>query len=86
MFSFLVSGIWYLNSQQDGVYPLKFLVEDHVRRETAVAVVVVTVKGIPEEAVRLSGSLRLSGVTQEGFIEAPVDGTSLSRRYETDRL
>merc|ERR550534_1568425 len=63
---------------QDGVYPLKFLVQDHFRKETAMAVVVVTLKSIPEEAVRLSGSLRLSGISQEGFIEPPLDGTSLS--------
>jgi len=64
--------------KQDGVYPLKFLVQDHFRKETAMAVVVVTLKSIPEEAVRLSGSLRLSGISQEGFIEPPLDGTSLS--------
>ena len=51
-----------------GIYALKFHVRDNVRQEQADAVVTVTVKEITEEAVRRSGSIRLSGIGKEDFI------------------
>lgn len=53
-----------------GKYELKFHVHDNRRNEDADATVTVTVKEIPEEAVLKSGSLRLTGTTQEAFVTA----------------
>lgn len=51
-----------------GVYALKFHVRDNVRQEEADATVTVTVKEITEEAVRKSGSIRLTGMDQDEFV------------------
>lgn len=63
-----------------GVYPLKFHVSDNVRQEEADATVIVTVQEITEEAVRRSGSIRLSGVDQEEFIKDTPSKKDLLRQ------
>ena len=63
-----------------GVYPLKFHVRDNVRQEEADATVTVTVQEITEEAVRRSGSIRLSGVGQEEFIQDTPSKKDLLRQ------
>ena len=53
----------------DGRYHLRFKVYDRKHTQTDVpANVTVTVKTIPHEAVVNSGSVRLSGITDEDFI------------------
>ncbi|KAI9564700.1 hypothetical protein GHT06_008441 [Daphnia sinensis] len=63
-----------------GDYPLKFHVRDNVRQEEADATVIVTVQEITEEAVRRSGSIRLSGVGQEEFIKDSPSKKDLLRQ------
>lgn len=58
----------------EGNYTLRFVVEEDPKTgefpaHKVRAVVNVTVKGIPEEAVRKSGSIRLEGITIEEFVE-----------------
>ncbi|KAK4871852.1 hypothetical protein RN001_015976 [Aquatica leii] len=64
----------------EGTYVLKFTVtEEHlpeIARHEVGAIVTVTVKEIPEEAVRKSGSIRLSGLTAEDFITKDSNGVS----------
>lgn len=53
----------------DGRYHLRFKVYDRKHTQTDVpANVTVTVKTIPHEAVLNSGSVRISGITDEDFI------------------
>lgn len=66
----------------EGSYDLEFTVWEEsqkVPRHTVDATVKVVVKRIPEEAVDLSGSLRLANITAEEFIE-------LSKREELQKL
>ena len=65
-----------------GVYPLKFNVHDNVRSEDAIGTVTVTVKEITEEAVRRSGSIRLTGngLDQEAFITDSPSRKDLLRK------
>ncbi|KFM57364.1 Neural-cadherin, partial [Stegodyphus mimosarum] len=51
-----------------GKYTLHFMVVDQKRNEEATAVVTVTIKEIPEEAVYNSGSIRIAGHSDEDFI------------------
>ncbi|KAF5274763.1 hypothetical protein FQR65_LT04316 [Abscondita terminalis] len=64
----------------EGKYVLNFKVtEEHfdtIPRHEVDAIVEVTVKEIPEEAVRKSGSMRLSGITTEEFIVKDANGIS----------
>lgn len=58
----------------EGNYTLKFIVSEDPKtgefpKHEVEAVVNVTVKSIPEEAVRKSGSIRLEGTTIEKLIE-----------------
>lgn len=58
----------------EGSYELKFSVTEdpssaYFDVHTVQATVTVTVKSIPEEAVRKSGSVRLQGSTAEEFVE-----------------
>lgn len=58
----------------EGTYELKFLVTEdpssnYFESHAVEATVTVTVKSIPEEAVRNSGSIRLHGATTEEFVE-----------------
>lgn len=58
----------------EGTYELKFSVneeafENYFDQHTVEATVTVTIKSIPEEAVRKSGSIRLQGSTAEEFVE-----------------
>ncbi|XP_070157602.1 neural-cadherin isoform X7 [Polyergus mexicanus] len=64
------SGMIYMKSgTHDGKYHLRFKVYDRKHTQTDVpANVTVTVKSIPHEAVLNSGSVRISGVTDEDFI------------------
>ena len=53
----------------EGIYELRFRVYDRKHTQTDVpANVTVTVKDISEEAVQNSGSIRISGITDEDFI------------------
>lgn len=59
---------------REGTYELKFLVTEepssnYFEVHSVEATVTVTVKSIPEEAVRKSGSIRLQGATTEEFVE-----------------
>ena len=63
-----------------GEYPLKFHVTDNIRQEEADATVIVTVQEITEEAVRRSGSIRLSGIGQEEFIKDSPSKKDLLRQ------
>ncbi|GFY53891.1 neural-cadherin [Trichonephila inaurata madagascariensis] len=51
-----------------GRYSLHFTVVDQKRHEEVTAIVTVTVKEIPEEAVYSSGSIRIAGHSDEDFI------------------
>lgn len=61
--------IYMISGTADGKYHLKFRVFDRKHTQTDVpANVTVTVKTIPHEAVLNSGSVRISGITDEDFI------------------
>ncbi|XP_037558353.1 neural-cadherin isoform X4 [Dermacentor silvarum] len=60
--------ITMLNSTGAGTYHLRFLVYDRMHTMDAHANVTVTVKEIPEEAIYNSGSIRVTGITDEDFI------------------
>lgn len=64
------TGMIYMKSgTHDGRYHLRFKVYDRKHTQTDVpANVTVTVKTIPHEAVLNSGSVRISGITDEDFI------------------
>ncbi|XP_025153789.1 neural-cadherin isoform X3 [Harpegnathos saltator] len=64
------TGMIYMKSgTHDGKYHLRFKVYDRKHTQTDVpANVTVTVKSIPHEAVLNSGSVRISGITDEDFI------------------
>ncbi|KAG5330055.1 CADN protein, partial [Acromyrmex heyeri] len=64
------SGMIFMKSgTHDGKYHLRFKVYDRKHTQTDVpANVTVTVKSIPHEAVLNSGSVRISGITDEDFI------------------
>lgn len=64
------TGMIYIKSgTHDGRYHLRFKVYDRKHTQTDVpANVTVTVKTIPHEAVLNSGSVRISGMTDEDFI------------------
>ncbi|XP_011867959.1 PREDICTED: neural-cadherin-like isoform X1 [Vollenhovia emeryi] len=64
------SGMIYMKSgTHDGKYHLRFKVYDRKHTQTDVpANVTITVKSIPHEAVLNSGSVRISGITDEDFI------------------
>lgn len=62
-----------------GNYTLKFKVTEkgvNIPEHTVSAVVYITVKDIPEEAVRKSGSLRIRGTSIEAFITDHDTGRS----------
>lgn len=61
--------IYMKSGTHDGRYHLRFKVYDRKHTQTDVpANVTVTVKTIPHEAVLNSGSVRISGITDEDFI------------------
>lgn len=61
--------IYMKSGIHDGRYHLRFKVYDRKHTQTDVpANVTVTVKTIPFEAVLNSGSVRISGITDEDFI------------------
>ncbi|XP_076297147.1 neural-cadherin isoform X1 [Lasioglossum baleicum] len=61
--------IYMISGTADGKYHLRFKVYDRKHTQTDVpANVTVTVKTIPHEAVLNSGSVRISGITDEDFI------------------
>lgn len=64
------TGMIYMKSgTHDGKYHLRFKVYDRKHTQTDVpANVTVTVKSIPHDAVLNSGSVRISGITDEDFI------------------
>ncbi|XP_076394562.1 neural-cadherin isoform X3 [Megachile rotundata] len=64
------TGMIYMKAgTHDGRYHLRFKVYDRKHTQTDVpANVTVTVKSIPHEAVLNSGSVRISGITDEDFI------------------
>ncbi|KAK7571160.1 hypothetical protein V9T40_014764 [Parthenolecanium corni] len=69
-------------------YNLRFKVTEDPQsrkfnRHTKTATVEVTVKDIPEEAVRKSGSIRFEGVTAEQFVEKDKDGRSRADKLKT---
>ncbi|XP_013408639.1 neural-cadherin isoform X2 [Lingula anatina] len=65
-----------LKGAPEGNYNLEVKVTDNVRNVEAIAVVVVNIKYIGKEAVYSSGSIRLTGITAEQFIERPKGGKS----------
>ncbi|CAH1131679.1 unnamed protein product [Ceutorhynchus assimilis] len=63
------TGMIYIkHGTRDGLYHLRFNVFDKIHIQTVIAVVTVTVKTLPQEAVRNSGSMRIAGTTDEQFI------------------
>ncbi|XP_014204908.2 neural-cadherin-like [Copidosoma floridanum] len=71
----------------DGKYHLKFKVYDRTHTQTDVpANVTVTVKTIPHEAVYNSGSIRVSGITDEDFIRVWNYKTQSISRSKADLL
>lgn len=63
--------ITMMQGTQSGIYELKFRVTEEspwIPRHEVFATVVITVKDIPEEAVRKSGSIRMRGTTTEHFV------------------
>ncbi|CAG7733720.1 unnamed protein product [Allacma fusca] len=66
-----------------GTYTLRFKVYDKKWESTVTAVVNVTVKEIPEEAVIQSGSIRFM-TTQEQFIKPDSEGKSKRDRLQTE--
>lgn len=60
------TGIIRMKNITEGEYHLKFVVHDQKYSNEVNANVTVIVKEIPEEAVRNSGSIRVSGITAEG--------------------
>nr|XP_034190810.1 neural-cadherin isoform X1 [Osmia lignaria] len=76
------SGMIYMKAgTHDGRYHLRFKVYDRKHTQTDVpANVTVTVKSIPHEAVLNSGSIRISGITDEDFIRVwDYKSSTLSR-------
>lgn len=76
--------ITMLDSTPEGEYELKFSVTEEskiVSRHYVNAVVRVTIKVIPQEAVDKSGSIRFYGITAEEFVsENPVGNPSPKER------
>ncbi|XP_018326960.1 DE-cadherin [Agrilus planipennis] len=68
----------------EGVYDLKFIVTEEappvIQSHSVSANVTVTVKLIPEEAVRKSGSVRIKGIKVEDFIIKAPNSDSLSKK------
>lgn len=62
------TGIIRMKNITEGEYHLKFVVHDQKYSNEVNANVTVIVKEIPEEAVRSSGSIRVSGITAEDFV------------------
>nr|XP_023019131.1 DE-cadherin [Leptinotarsa decemlineata] len=64
----------------EGTYVVHYQVtesnEPVIIRHTVNAVVNITIKVIPEEAVIKSGSIRMYGITKEEFVEKPQNGLS----------
>lgn len=62
------NGTIFMKNVTEGSYLLRFLVSDKKFTQDVPANVTVIVKNLPEEAVYNSGSIRLSGITDEDFI------------------
>lgn len=79
------TGMIYMKSgTHDGRYHLRFKVYDRKHTQTDVpANVTVTVKTIPHEAVLNSGSVRISGITDEDFIR--IWDYKVSKERERER-
>lgn len=68
---------------------MKFLVTEEapplIEKHEVEASVQVTVKYIPEEAVKKSGSIRLEGITVEEFVEKVPDNVCIYRNVALNR-
>lgn len=62
------NGTIYMKNVTEGSYFLKFYVYDKRFNNEAWSNVTIEVKNLPEEAVHNSGSIRLSGITDEDFV------------------
>lgn len=62
------NGTIFMKNVTEGSYPLRFTVTDKKFTQEVPANVTVVVKNLPDEAVYNSGSIRLSGITDEDFI------------------
>lgn len=79
--------IYMKSGTHDGRYHLRFKVYDRKHTQTDVpANVTVTVKTIPHEAVLNSGSVRISGITDEDFIRIWDYKVSKEREREREKL
>lgn len=62
------NGTIFMKNVTEGSYLLRFYVSDKKFTQDVQANVTVVVKNLPEEAVYNSGSIRISGITDENFI------------------
>ncbi|GAB0089877.1 DE-cadherin [Sergentomyia squamirostris] len=77
--------ITMLEGTREGDYTLYFTVTEesrNIQRHSVTAVVQVTVREIPEEAVDKSGSIRFYGITAEEFIVQPTDGSAGGKSHK----
>lgn len=64
------NGTIFMKNVTEGSYVLRFIVTDKKFTQDVLANVTVIVKNLPEEAVYNSGSIRISGITDEDFIRS----------------
>lgn len=62
------NGTIFMKNVSEGSYLLRFQVSDRKFTQEVLANVTVVVRNLPDEAVYNSGSIRLSGITDEDFI------------------
>ncbi|XP_076044987.1 DE-cadherin-like [Oratosquilla oratoria] len=67
-----------------GTYFLIVKVEDKVRDETVKSRMTITVVDLPEDAVKQSGSLRVSGVSAQEFMTGNLSNPSLFKRFRKE--
>ena len=80
------NGTIFMKNVNEGSYLLRFLVSDKKFTQDVLANVTVVVKNLPDEAVYNSGSIRLSGITDEDFIRVWDWKTQSQIRSKFERL
>lgn len=80
------NGTIFMKNVTEGSYLLRFYVSDKKFTQDVLANVTVVVKNLPDEAVYNSGSIRLSGITDEDFIRVWDWRTQSQVKSKYDRL
>lgn len=80
------NGTIFMKNVSEGSYVLRFIVADHKFTQEVSANVTVVVKNLPDEAVYNSGSIRLSGITDEDFIRVWNWRNDTQEKSKYDRL